>query len=173
MTTPYLHEDAAAEEGRSRTAYPDPLSPLGKACRAKGISPINYKVLPGYAALSGKPWTIGCGATGEGISPSTVWTEAQIDADLDARLEHIKGVLDMKLPWWRHLKDERQDVVTLLSYQLGIEGFLKFHHAISAMQSADYATAAAELLDSEWASQTPARAKRMARQMLTGVRAWE
>lgn len=34
----------------------------------------------------GDPWTIGWGATGRGIGPGTVWTEAQCDARLEADL---------------------------------------------------------------------------------------
>ncbi|QYU66673.1 lysozyme [Leptolyngbya sp. 15MV] len=34
----------------------------------------------------GAPWTIGWGATGPGIAPGTVWTQAQCDARLDADL---------------------------------------------------------------------------------------
>src|SRR5699024_6185007 len=34
-------------------------------------------------------WTIGYGATGEGIGPETVWTQAQADADLARRLKKL------------------------------------------------------------------------------------
>jgi GH24 family phage-related lysozyme (muramidase) len=34
----------------------------------------------------GDPWTIGWGATGAGIGPGTVWTEAECDARLEADL---------------------------------------------------------------------------------------
>lgn len=34
----------------------------------------------------GAPWTIGWGATGEGIGPGTVWSEAECDARLDSDL---------------------------------------------------------------------------------------
>ena len=37
----------------------------------------------------GKPWTIGWGATGAGIGPGTVWTQAQCDARLGADLERF------------------------------------------------------------------------------------
>lgn len=35
----------------------------------------------------GAPWTIGWGATGPGIGPGTVWTQAQCDARLDADVD--------------------------------------------------------------------------------------
>lgn len=34
-------------------------------------------------ATGGAPWTIGWGSTGPGISPGTVWTQAQCDARFD------------------------------------------------------------------------------------------
>jgi GH24 family phage-related lysozyme (muramidase) len=34
----------------------------------------------------GDPWTIGWGATGKGIGPGTIWTQAQCDARLEADL---------------------------------------------------------------------------------------
>jgi GH24 family phage-related lysozyme (muramidase) len=35
----------------------------------------------------GAPWTIGWGATGPGIGPGTIWTQAQCDARLEADLK--------------------------------------------------------------------------------------
>ena len=39
----------------------------------------------------GAPWTIGWGATGPGIGPGTVWTQAQCDARLEADLARYAG----------------------------------------------------------------------------------
>jgi len=46
-------------------AYPDPASALART-----------------GAGSGAPWTIGWGATGAGIGPGTLWTQAECDARL-------------------------------------------------------------------------------------------
>lgn len=57
-----------ASESCRLTAYPDPAS-------------------------GGAPWTIGWGATGAGIAPGTVWTQAQADSrltlDLNARADIV------------------------------------------------------------------------------------
>lgn len=172
MTSQFLAQDIEREEARQKVAYPDPLSPLGKACQAVGIQPIHYRSFKGYAALSGKPWTIGIGCTGPDITPSTVWTDEKIDEERDKRLADIKQQLDHDLPWWRSMSDVRQDVLVQMAWQQGVGGLLKFHHALEAMRAGDYITAAAEMLNSQWAAQTQTRAKRMARQMQTGVRAW-
>ena len=50
-------------------AYPDPGSSLSRT-----------------GSGSGDPWTIGWGATGQGIGPGTVWTQAQCDARFEADL---------------------------------------------------------------------------------------
>jgi lysozyme len=45
-----------------------------------------YEAYPDPGSADGKPWTIGWGATGQGIGPGTVWTQAQCDARLDKDL---------------------------------------------------------------------------------------
>ena len=42
-------------------------------------------------ASGGDPWTIGWGATGAGIGPGTVWTQAQCDARLERDLERYSA----------------------------------------------------------------------------------
>ena len=50
-------------------SYPDPASNLART-----------------GSGSGAPWTIGWGATGPGIGPGTVWSQAECDARLEADL---------------------------------------------------------------------------------------
>ena len=50
-------------------AYPDPGSSLART-----------------GSGNGAPWTIGWGATGPGIGPGLIWTQAQCDARLEADL---------------------------------------------------------------------------------------
>jgi GH24 family phage-related lysozyme (muramidase) len=44
------------------------------------------KAYPDPGSADGKPWTIGWGATGPGINPGTVWTQAQADARFEQDL---------------------------------------------------------------------------------------
>ena len=63
----------------------------------------------------------------------------------------------------------RQEVVIEMVFQLGLHGVLGFHKMLAALMHDDYATAADEMLDSDWARvQTPARAKELAEIMRTG-----
>jgi lysozyme len=173
MTTEYLAIDVETEEGRVKTAYPDPLSPLGKACTARAISLKDYRLVPGYAALSGRPWTVGVGFTGDNIGPSTGMTDVQIDAELGNRLGAIESTFDRAIPWWRNLSDERQDVLVQMAYQMGTDGLLGFHDTLTALQAGDYKAAAEHMRNSAWCKrQTPARALRESHQIETGLRAW-
>jgi lysozyme len=63
-----------------------------------------------------------------------------------------------KFPWVSISPDEVQEVVIEMCYQLGVSGFSRFRKTIGYMESADYEKAAAEMLDSRWAKQTPNRA---------------
>jgi lysozyme len=62
----------------------------------------------------------------------------------------------------------RRAVLYNMAFQLGINGLLGFTNMIAAYRIKDYRTAAEEMLDSLWATQTPKRAKRLSDQMLTG-----
>lgn len=45
-------------------------------------------------ATGGHPWTIGWGATGKGIGPGTVWTQAECDARLERDLTRYAAEVD-------------------------------------------------------------------------------
>ena len=72
------------------------------------------------------------------------------------------------LPWAFKLSKPRQAVLINMAFQLGIGGLFKFKRMLGSVEDGQYGEAAAEMLDSLWAQQTPDRAKRLAKQMLTG-----
>lgn len=76
--------------------------------------------------------------------------------------------LNRLLPWWKAMTDARQRAIANMCYQLGYPRLSKFTNMLKAMQSGDYDTAAAEALDSTWATQTPDRAKRIAQMIREG-----
>lgn len=67
-----------------------------------------------------------------------------------------------------HIDGVRQAALVSMAYQLGIAGLLGFSKTMKAVKSGDWQTAHDEALDSLWARQTPARAKRIAKMLLTG-----
>lgn len=58
--------------------------------------------------------------------------------------------------------EARRAVLVSMAYQLGVNGLLKFNRFLAAMKGKNYDLAHDEMLDSKWARQTPARAKRHA-----------
>lgn len=75
------------------------------------------------------------------------------------------AALDHALAWWRTLSEDRQQVIANMTFNMGIERLLGFHLMLAALKSGDYATAADEMLKSEWAAEVGARAQRLAIRM--------
>jgi len=71
--------------------------------------------------------------------------------------------------WFDDLDPARQSVVVQLCFQLGRPRLSQFKRMLSALsqQPPDYNLAAAELLDSRFANEVPARAARLAKQMVS------
>lgn len=87
----------------------------------------------------------------------------------DLWLQELAGqIADRIAPQLAGLSDPRQVVLVCMAYQMGVDGLLAFKKMLAATAKGDYTTAAAEMLNSRWARQTPARAQRMAEQMRTG-----
>lgn len=76
--------------------------------------------------------------------------------------------LDKAIGWWRDLSEPRQAVLLGMAFQMGAAGLLGFKNTLSMVKSGDYTGAAANMLISKWAKQTPGRAKRMSDQMRLG-----
>lgn len=78
--------DAALSADTTRSIGPDGIALIQRfeGC-AKKRADGTFEAYPDPGTGS-DPWTIGWGATGKGIGPATVWTEAQCDARLEADL---------------------------------------------------------------------------------------
>jgi lysozyme len=116
---------------------------------------------PGYT-LVGHP-TIG---TGRALDTHGI-TKDEAQLMLGNDLDEIASDL-ATLSWYQSLDENRQDCITAMAFQLGVAGVLMFHSMIAAIVAKDYKTAAADMLQSKWATETPARAKRMSQMMATG-----
>ena len=112
-------------------------------------------------------WTIGVGRLidrrkGGGLSPE------EIDYLLANDIERKTREVFTALPWARYLDDARQAVLIGMAFQMGLGGLLGFKNTLANVKAGRYTQAAAGMLASKWAQQTPGRAARMARQMETG-----
>ncbi len=63
----------------------------------------------------------------------------------------------------------RMAVLQSMAYQMGVQGLAAFKNTLQAVIEQRWNDAAAGMLNSRWARQTPARAKRHAQQMRTGI----
>jgi len=118
-------------------------------------------------------WTTGVGHNLT-VSPlPTGWTYPLNDSQVNQLLAHDLAVtfaaLDLHLAWWRHLDDVRARVVANMAFNMGVTDLAKFQHALAAMQSGDYVTAAAQMKASAWYGEVGARAVRLCQAMETGV----
>lgn len=66
-----------------------------------------------------------------------------------------------KLKWFQALSGERKVAICNMAYQMGIAGVMKFKKMIAALEAGKWDEARKEALNSKWAKQTPARAKRV------------
>lgn len=113
-------------------------------------------------------WTIGVGRLidlrkGVGISPE------EADYLLLNDVTRVRHELSKSLPWFVDLDDARQGALINMAFQLGTSGLMNFKKTLEHIRLGRYATAAGEMLQSKWAEQTPERAKRISKQMATGV----
>ena len=69
---------------------------------------------------------------------------------------------------WRGLSPMRQETVAEMCFQLGSGGLAGFKKMWAALRTRRWAEAAAEMRDSKWAKQTPARAEKLAAMMEKG-----
>jgi lysozyme len=102
---------------------------------------------------------------GGGISPDE--SAYLLNNDIASRDQ----ILRSKYPWFAQMNEPRQAALINMAFQLGLAGLAGFPKMLAALRDERYAEAETHALDSLWAKQTPARAKRVARQLKTG--AWE
>jgi len=122
-------------EGCSLTAYPDPASPLGRACAHAHVGEGGYKKIPNWQSLSGTPWTIAWGRTenndGTPIKEGDTCTQEQADAallfDVQREGSHFVDA------WVRVLSDIDDNEYAALSSFVYNAGAGTFHHSAILM----------------------------------------
>lgn len=119
-------------------------------------------IKPG-SIVKGHP-TVGFGCALD-VSPLT---EDEALYLLRNRYRAALAALPYALRWVGDLDPPRAAVVVAMAYQMGPAGLQGFTKFLTYCLQNDWGNAADEMLDSEWARQTPSRAKRMAAIMRTG-----
>jgi lysozyme len=125
--------------------------------RDEGVVYTMYKDTRGF-------WTIGVGH-----NLSITQSQFTVDALFTDDCNGAEASLDAHWPWWRNLDQIRQRVMLNMMFNLGSSGLSEFPKFLAAMQSGDWATAAAEMQDSLWWSQVGQRAVRLQYMVLNGA----
>ena len=129
--------------------------------RDEGIKATAYQDHLGY-------WTIGVGRLIDSRKPGAGLRPDEIDYLLRNDINDRVQALTKALPWFDRLDEARCGVLINMAFQLGTAGLLGFKSTLALVAAGKYAEAAEQMLKSKWATQTPARAKRLAEQMKTG-----
>lgn len=112
-------------------------------------------------------WTIGFGRLIDARRGGGITFDEALELlsnDVDKKTEEVLRVL----PWVKDLDEARQGVLVNMAFQLGMSGLLKFKTTLDLVKQGKYDMAATAMRDSLWAKQTPHRANRLAKQMITG-----
>ena len=88
-----------------------------------------------------------------------------LDNDIDLTVSAITKAL----PWFSALDGVRQRVLVNMAFNLGVDGLLKFKNTLKLIQYGHYAEASLAMLQSLWARQVGARAKRLSKLMEKGA----
>lgn len=128
----------------------------------EGVKPCVYKDHLGF-------YTIGIGRLVDDRKPGAGLRPVEMSFMLQNDIENRINALTRALKWFQDLDDARRGVLLNMSFQLGVDGLLKFERTLEFVRTGKYDLAAAAMLESLWAKQTPARAKRMADQMRSGL----
>ena len=129
--------------------------------RDEGQRPLAYQDHLGFL-------TIGVGRLIDSRKPGAGLRPDEIDYLLRNDINDRVAALRKALPWFLALDEARQGVLINMAFQLGTAGLLGFKSTLALITAGKYAEASEQMLKSKWATQTPARAKRLAEQMKTG-----
>lgn len=146
QTLELLKADLIREEGKELKVYPDHLGKL--TC---GIGHLIVKGDPEY----GKP-------------KDTPITEERCQ---ELFLKDVKRTTDglfAALPWLHEKPQHVQRALVNMAFQLGVQGLVGFRNTLMYIRRGEYEVARSNALQSRWASQTPARARRVLALLVTG-----
>ncbi len=112
--------------------------------------------------------TIGVGrnVSKSGMGLSIYEQDLMLNNDISEKIIEVLRAI----PWSYSLDMIRFEVLVNMAFNLGTVGLLGFVKFLSDLQAHNYTAAAAEMLNSKWATQVGARAIRLSQQMILGVR---
>ncbi len=121
------------------------------------------QVLTLYKCSAGKN-TIGVGRNLDDRGITADEASYLLSNDIDICIDELEAVF----PWFSTLSDARQRVVINMCFNLGLTRLLGFKKFLAAMETGDWETAGAEMLDSNWSKQVGDRSIRLRDLLLEG-----
>ncbi len=103
--------------------------------------------------------TIGYGRNLDDVGISEEEAETMLINDI----HNVMSDLDMFIPWWVNISDNRKRAILNMAFNLGITRLMKFKNMLKALRNGDYEIASIEALNSKWADQVGSRAHRIAK----------
>lgn len=105
--------------------------------------------------------TIGVGRNLDDVGLSEDEVQYLLDNDITRAYNDASRIV----PGLATLDEDRQHVLIDMVFNLGAAGLLRFRKFLAAVERRDFAAAADEMLDSQWARQVGERAKTLAAMM--------
>ncbi len=121
------------------------------------------KRLKPYRCTAGK-LTIGVGRNLDDVGISEEEAAFLFESDL----RRVEESLSRCFPWSADLDEVRRAVLADMCFNLGVVGLAKFKNFLSRMEAGDFKAASLEMLDSRWAVQVGARARRLSTMVESG-----
>ena len=136
--------------------------------KEEGFRSEPYLCSEGYATV-GIGWRIGSKNQPLSDFKHISMCQSAAYAQLEFKVAGITANLSNEFEFFKDLNECRQAVLISMAYQLGFAGLLGFKRMLAAIQTKYWNDAAHEGLDSRWAKQTPNRANRQMKTLLTGT----
>lgn len=115
-------------EGLELSAYPDPASPLGKACTSANLRLRSFSKVKNWELMSGHPWTVGYGHTGVMPDGSKVSFDTKVTNDeatelLKKDLEFFEKGVDSLVK--SKITENQFSALVSFAYNCGLENLKK------------------------------------------------
>ncbi len=123
------------------------------------------EMLARHEGFRGKPYKCTAGKTTIGYGFNLeAWplTEAECKPILESRMKQVQASLANRLGFFYRLPEAAQAVLVNMGYQMGIGGVLQFKKTLKYLEQGKYEDAYHEMLQSDWARDTPSRARELA-----------
>jgi lysozyme len=124
-----------------------------------------------HEGFRAKPYmdTTGHSTLGYGFNLDTTGiSQTEATMILEHRVKILQSQLRQRLPFWSRISQNRQNCLTNMAYNLGIDGLLEFKKTLQHISAGEYREAGDQMLRSLWAKQVGKRAVELADMMRNG-----